>query len=342
MLPWFQDRFPLYLAPMAGITDTTFRQLCKGYGADVMVSEFVSAEGIFRKNERTMEYLDFEEAERPLGIQLFGGDPDHLAEAAKIVLDWKRPDFLDINFGCPVNKVVSKNGGSSILRDCPLLARIAGAIVKAVAPHPVTAKIRIGWSADTINATTTARILEDCGIQAVAVHGRTKEQGYSGEADWNVIAQVAEAVSIPVIGNGDIATAYDVEHRKNTTRIAGIMIGRTAMQHPWVFREIRHYLDTGTHLAPPSLPEIWAHIRRHCGMEIARQKLQPRGLEAPESAELHAMQSMRTQLMSYSRGMPGARHLREKFAHVASLAQLDDIAAENIVQNAADPQLATA
>jgi len=342
MLPWFQDRFPLYLAPMAGITDTTFRQLCKGYGADVMVSEFVSSEGIFRKNERTMEYLDFEESERPLGIQLFGGDPEHLAEAAKIVLDWKRPDFLDINFGCPVNKVVSKNGGSSILRDCPLLARIAGAIVKAVAPHPVTAKIRIGWSADTINATTTARILEECGIQAVAVHGRTKEQGYSGEADWNVIAQVAEAVRIPVIGNGDIVTAHDVEHRKNTTRIAGIMIGRTAMQHPWVFREIRHYIDTGTHLAPPSLAEIWAHIRRHCAMEIARQKLQPRGLEAPESAELHAMQSMRTQLMSYSRGMDGARQLREKFAHVASLAQLDDIAAENIAQHPSDSHLAAA
>ena len=342
MLPWFQDRFPLYLAPMAGITDTTFRQLCKGYGADVMVSEFVSSEGIFRKNERTMEYLDFEESERPLGIQLFGGDPDHLAEAAKIVLDWKRPDFLDINFGCPVNKVVSKNGGSSILRDCPLLARIAGAIVKAVAPHPVTAKIRIGWSADTINATTTARILEDCGIQAVAVHGRTKEQGYSGEADWNVIAQVAEAVRIPVIGNGDIVTAHDVEHRKSTTLIAGIMIGRTAMQHPWVFREIRHYLDTGTHLAPPSLAEIWAHIRRHCAMEIARQKLQPRGLEAPGSAELHAMQSMRTQLMSYSRGMSGARQLREKFAHVASLAQLDDIAAENIAQHPSDSHLAAA
>jgi nifR3 family TIM-barrel protein len=289
-----------------------------------------------------MEYLDFEESERPLGIQLFGGDPEHLAEAAKIVLDWKRPDFLDINFGCPVNKVVSKNGGSSILRDCPLLARIAGAIVKAVTPHPVTAKIRIGWSADTINATTTARILEDCGIQAVAVHGRTKEQGYSGEADWNVIAQVAEAVRIPVIGNGDIVTAHDVEHRKSTTRIAGIMIGRTAMQHPWVFREIRHYIDTGTHLAPPSLAEIWAHIRRHCAMEIARQKLQPRGLEAPGTAELHAMQSMRTQLMSYSRGMSGARQLREKFAHVASLAQLDDIAAENIAQHPSDSHLAAA
>jgi tRNA-dihydrouridine synthase B len=329
MLPWFQDRFPLYLAPMAGVTDTTFRQLCKEYGADVMVTEFVSAEGIFRKNERTMEYLDFEEAERPLGVQLFGGDPEHLGEAAKMVLDWKRPDFLDINFGCPVTKVVSKNGGSSLLRDCPLLARVATAIVKAVAPHPVTAKIRIGWSAETVNATTTARILEDCGIQAIAVHGRTKEQGYSGEADWNVIAEVAEAVRVPVIGNGDITNARDVEHRRNTTRISSIMIGRAAMQHPWVFREIKHYLATGTHLPPPTLDEIWRHIRRHCAREIEKQ-----------GSELHAMQSMRTQLMSYSRGMPDAKRLREAFAHVGSLAQLDDIAAENIAQHPVGPQLA--
>ena len=325
MLPWFQDRFPLYLAPMAGVTDTTFRQLCKEYGSDVMVSEFVSAEGIFRKNERTMEYLDFSESERPLGIQLFGGDPEHLAEAAKIVLEWKRPDFLDINFGCPVSKVVSKNGGSSLLRDCPLLARVASAIVKAVAPFPVTAKMRIGWSTDTINATTTARLLEDCGIQAIAVHGRTKEQGYSGLADWDVIAQVAECVRVPVIGNGDIVTAQDVELRRKTTRIAGAMIGRSAMQHPWIFREIKHYLATGTHLARPSLDEQLAHIRRHCAMETARQ-----------GNELYAMQSMRTQLMAYSRGMPDAKRLREKFAHVASLAQLDDIAAENIASRTAD------
>jgi nifR3 family TIM-barrel protein len=276
-----------------------------------------------------MEYLEFEEAERPLGVQLFGGDPEHLGEAAKMVLDWKRPDFLDINFGCPVSKVVSKNGGSAILRDCPLLARIATAIVKAVAPHPVTAKIRIGWSADTVNATTTARILEDCGIRAIAVHGRTKEQGYSGEADWNVIAEVAETVRVPVIGNGDITNARDVEHHKSTTRISGIMIGRAAMQHPWVFREIKHYLATGEHLHPPTLDEIWRHIRRHCAREIEKQ-----------GSELHAMQSMRTQLMSYSRGMPGARQLREKFAHVGSLAQLDDIAAENVAQHPAGSQLA--
>ncbi len=324
MLPWFDGKFPLYLAPMAGVTDTTFRQLCKEYGADVMVTEFVSAEGIFRRNERTMEYLDFEEAERPLGVQLFGGDPDHLGEAAKIVCDWKRPDFIDINFGCPVSKVVSKNGGSSLLRDCPLLERIASAIVKAVAPLPVTAKIRIGWSADTVNATTTARILEGCGIQALAVHGRTKEQGYSGLANWDVIAEVAATVKIPVIGNGDITTPQDVEHRRRTTGVAGIMIGRAAMQHPWIFRQIKHFLATGTHLPPPPLPEIWALVRRHCANEIARI-----------GSELHAMQSMRTQLMSYSRGMPDAKRLREQFTRVESLSQLDTIAAENLRANEA-------
>ena len=319
MLPWFQDSFPLYLAPMAGVTDTTFRQLCKEFGADVMVTEFVSAEGIFRKNERTMEYLDFEEAERPLGVQLFGGDPEHLGEAARIVCDWKRPDFIDINFGCPVSKVVSKNGGSSILRDCPLLARIATAIVKAAAPLPVTAKIRIGWSQDTINATTTARILEECGIQAVAVHGRTKEQGYTGLADWDVIGEVAAAVKIPVIGNGDLVTPQDVELRKKTTGVAGVMIGRAAMQHPWVFRQIKHFLATGEHLPAPTLPEIWAHVRRHCANEIGRQ-----------GSELHAMQSMRTQLMAYSRGMPDAKRLRERFTRVESLMQLDVIAEDNM------------
>ena len=319
MLPWFQNQFPLYLAPMAGITDTTFRQLCKEYGADVMVSEFVSAEGIFRRNERTLEYLDFVDAERPLGIQLFGADPDHLGEAAKMVVDWKQPDFIDINFGCPVNKVVSKNGGSSLLRDCPLLGRVARAIVNAVAPFPVTAKIRIGWNAEAINATTTARILEDCGIQAIAVHGRTKEQGYGGLANWEVIDAVARSVQVPVIGNGDLANARDVEHRRKTTAISGVMIGRAAMQHPWVFREIKHYFSTGRHLAPPPLQEIWTHVRRHCAREVQRQ-----------GSELHAMQSMRTQLMAYTRGMPDAKRLREKFAHVASLAQLDDIAAESL------------
>ena len=318
MLPWFQNQFPLYLAPMAGVTDTIFRQLCKEHGADVMVTEFVSAEGVFRRNERTLEYLEFEDGERPLGVQLFGGDPEHLGEAARMIMDWKRPDFIDLNFGCPVNKVVSKNGGSSLLRDCPLLERVARAVVKAAAPFPVTAKIRIGWNAQTINACTTARILEDCGVQAVAVHGRTKEQGYRGEADWDVIAQVAAAVKIPVIGNGDIASAGDLERRR-TTGIRGAMIGRAAMGAPWIFRELKHRGADGNPPPVPSVEERWALIRRHCQLHAERR-----------GHETSAMHSMRSRLMAYSRGMPDAKALRARFARVASLAELDDVIAAHL------------
>src|SRR4026208_2168295 len=210
LLPWFFEQFPLYLAPMAGVSDKIFRQLCKAYGADVLTTEFVSAEGIFRRNARTREYLDFDEIERPIGVQLFGADGKHMAEAACQVVDWVRPDFIDLNFGCPVNKVVSRNGGSALLKDCPTLTSVAKAVVDAVAPLPVTAKIRIGWDADLINAVRVAEILVDQGIAAITVHGRTRAQGYSGAADWQVIGEVAAAVSVPVIGNGDITSPADV------------------------------------------------------------------------------------------------------------------------------------
>ena len=329
MLPWFQDQHPLYLAPMAGVTDSIFRRLCKEQGADVMVTEFVSAEGIFRRNERTMEYLDFEEDERPLGVQLFGGDPDHLAEAARMVLDWKRPDFLDLNFGCPVNKVVSKMGGSALLRDCPLLERVATAVVRAVAPHPVTAKIRIGWSAAEVNAVRTARLLEGAGVQAIAVHGRTKEQGYSGTADWDVIAAVAASVRIPVIGNGDVTGALDYASRLGTG-VAGIMIGRAAMSAPWIFREIKHWQRTGELLPPPSLEWQWDFIARHCRAVVER-----------EGSEAYALASMRTRLMAYSRGMPQAKHLRGRFSHVGSMLELEEIAGESLLGDAStEPALA--
>src|SRR5216110_2279812 len=186
-LPWFSG-FPLYLAPMAGVSDKIFRQFCKERGADVLLTEFVSAEGVFRRNDRTREYLDFDECERPIGVQLFGGNAEHMAEAAKQVVDWVAPDFIDLNFGCPVNKVVAKNGGSALLKDCPVLASVAAAVVRAVAPLTVTAKIRIGWDADSINAPRVARILLDAGIAAITVHGRTRAQSYAGAADWEVIA----------------------------------------------------------------------------------------------------------------------------------------------------------
>src|SRR5256885_8972030 len=260
-LPWFTPlKFPLYLAPMAGVSDKIFRQFCKERGADVLVTEFVSAEGVFRRNDRTREYLDFDECERPIGVQLFGGDAAHMADAARNVVDWVRPDFIDLNFGCPVNKVVSKNGGSALLKDCPTLASVANAVVRAIAPLPTTAKIRIGWDADSVNAVRVAKILADAGIAALTVHGRTRAQGYSGAADWNVIAEVAAEVSIPVIGNGDLATAADVAKRRRETGIAGAMIGRAAMSSPWIFRETKAHLAKGAIVDPPTLDEHWKLI----------------------------------------------------------------------------------
>src|SRR5437868_8157645 len=250
-LPWFSDNFPLYLAPMAGVTDKVFRQICKGHGADILVTEFVSAEGVFRRNERTREYLDFDRCERPLGVQLFGADAAHMAEAAKHVIDWVRPDFIDLNFGCPVNKVVAKNGGSALLKDCPTLAAVAEAVVHAVTPVPVTAKIRIGWDTDSINAPRVARILEGTGVRALAVHGRTRAQGYSGLADWSVIGEVVAAVSIPVVGNGDLTNGQEVARRRAETGIAGAMIGRAAMSSPWIVGQVKHYFATGEHLVSP-------------------------------------------------------------------------------------------
>src|SRR5437870_7021784 len=180
-----------------------------------------------------------------------------MAEAACQVVDWVRPDFIDLNFGCPVNKVVSKNGGSALLKDCPTLASVATAVVRAIAPVPVTAKIRIGWDGHSINAVRVAGLLVDAGIAAITVHGRTRAQGYAGAADWDVIGQVAAAVSIPVIGNGDLSSAADVAKRRRETGISGAMIGRAAMTAPWIFREVKSYLATGEMVDPPGLPEKW-------------------------------------------------------------------------------------
>lgn len=318
MPPWFSG-FPLYLAPMAGVSDKIFRQLCKEYGADVLITEFVSAEGIFLRNQRTREYLDFDEIECPIGVQLFGANAEQMAEAARQVVDWVRPDFIDLNFGCPVNKVVCKNGGSALLKDCATLAKIAALVVRAVSPMPVTAKIRIGWDADSINATRVAKILVDAGISALTVHGRTRAQGYSGTADWNVIAEVAAAVAIPVIGNGDLSTAVDVAKRRRETGIAGAMIGRAAMRAPWIFRETKAYLATGEIVDQPDLGEKWNLILRHCQLAVRQW-----GVEEP------AIRSMRARLMAYAHGMPDAKRLREKFAHVSTLLEIEAIAKENI------------
>lgn len=309
---------------MAGVTDVVFRRLCKELGADVMVTEFVSAEGIVRRDDRTRHYTEFEDSQRPVGVQLFGANPASMAEAARKVVDWKEPDFIDLNFGCPVNKVVAKNGGSSLLRNCPVLGAVASAVAKAVSV-PVTAKIRIGWDGTSINAVEVTRLLEDCGVAAVTIHGRTRAQGYSGEANWDVIAACAEAVAIPVIGNGDIANGRDAEHRLRTTKVRGLMIGRAAMSYPWVFREARTWLDAGVHAPPVSPQERWEFILRHCRLMMETGRF---------DNGRSVMQAMRARLMAYTRGLPGGRQLRTRFCHIDSIAELEDIAASWLARDA--------
>lgn len=317
-LPWFAGgRFPVFLAPMAGVTDSTFRTICKEFGADVMVTEFVSADGIRHRNQRTRDYLRFTEAERPLGVQLFGADPGRLGAAAAEVVEWVGPDFIDLNFGCPVNKVVCRNGGSALLKDCPLLERVVASVVRAVAPVPVTAKIRIGWSEGMINAVETARRIEGAGGRAVAVHGRTRSQGYSGEANWDVIGEVKRAVGIPVIGNGDLATPDDVRRRRIETGVDGVMIGRAAMAAPWIFAGIKSWIETGEALAAPDHGFRWRLIRRHCERTVERV-----------GDERLAMRHMRGRLMAYSKGMPSGKQLRVRFSGVETLGQLDEIRAD--------------
>ncbi len=307
---------------MAGVTDLIFRQICKEMGADVMVTEFVSAEGIMQADDRTRKYTEFSEEQRPVGVQLFGADGERMGEAARKIIDkglaGRRPDFIDINFGCPVNKVVSRNGGSSLLRDCPLLASVALGVAKAVGDDvPVTAKIRIGWDADSVNAVEVARTLEDCGMKAIAVHGRTRAQGYSGEADWAVIDEVARAVTLPVIGNGESPTGEDLARRKRETAVSGAMIGRAAMQNPWVFREAKHFLKTGEVMAPVPLEERWTLILRHCKMAVDSGRY---------GSERQTLTAMRGRLMAYCKGFPGAKDLRQRLCQVDSVSSVEALA----------------
>lgn len=301
----------LFLAPMAGVTNSVFRRICKKRGADILTSEFVSAEGILHRNERTAHYVEFLPEERPLGVQLFGADPEQLARGAAAVIEWVNPDFLDLNFGCPVNKVVCKNGGSALLRDGKSLAAIAAAVLHAASPTPVTAKIRIGWDATSINATDNARRLEDAGIQRLTIHGRTRAQGYSGEADWDVIAAAAAALQIPVVGNGDINSAAVALQRWEQAPVSGLMIGRAAMTSPWIFQEIRAAFRGDAAPPPPTLADRWDLIEEHCREELARWRQTAKGMHA-----------MRSRLMAYSRGLPASRDLRRRFGQVETLEQL--------------------
>ncbi|MGW9684523.1 tRNA dihydrouridine synthase DusB [Flagellimonas sp. 2504JD1-5] len=260
--------FPLLLAPMEDVSDPPFRALCKEQGADVVYTEFISSEGLIRDAAKSVIKLDIYEKERPVGIQIFGAELDSMLQAVDIV-EKSNPDIIDINFGCPVKKVVSKNAGAGILRDIPLMVKLTEEIVKQT-KLPVTVKTRLGWDTNSIKIVEVAERLQDVGIKAIAIHGRTRVQMYKGDADWKPIAEVKnnQRMQIPVFGNGDVDTPEAAVKMRDEYGLDGAMIGRASIGNPWFFNEVKHFFKTGEHLAPPSMEERVNAARRHLQMSI--------------------------------------------------------------------------
>jgi tRNA-dihydrouridine synthase B len=260
--------FPLLLAPMEDVSDPPFRALCKKHGADLMYTEFISSEGLIRDAAKSVQKLDIYEYERPVGIQIFGYDIVSMRQAAEII-EKTNPDIIDINFGCPVKKVTCKGAGAGMLQDIPKLVRMTEEIVKST-NLPVTVKTRLGWDEDTKFVVSTAEKLQDVGIEAISIHGRTRKQLYKGEADWTLIGDVKNnpRMRIPVFGNGDIDSPEKALEYKNRYGIDGIMIGRASIGYPWVFNEIKHFLNTGTHLASPGIAERVQAAKDHLQMSV--------------------------------------------------------------------------
>lgn len=255
--------FPLLLAPMEDVSDPPFRALCKQHGADLMYTEFISSEGLIRHAAKSKMKLDIYEEERPVGIQVFGAELDSMIEAVKII-EQTNPDIIDINYGCPVKKVVCKGAGSGILKDIPKMIRLTEAIVKAT-NLPVTVKTRLGWDDESKHIVEVAERLQDVGIEALSIHGRTRVQMYKGDADWTLIGEVKNnpRMHIPIFGNGDINTPEKAVQYKNTYGVDGIMIGRASIGYPWIFNEIKHFMKTGEHLPKPGIQERVEATRQH-------------------------------------------------------------------------------
>lgn len=302
--------FPLLLAPMEDVSDPPFRQVCKENGADMMYTEFVSSEGLIRNAHKSVQKLDIFEYERPIGIQLFGSDVDTMAECTRIATG-ANPDLIDINYGCPVKKVACRGAGAALLQDVPLMTKMTEEVVKAT--HlPVTVKTRLGWDESTKNIEEVAERLQDVGIQALSIHGRTRAQLYKGEADWTLIAKVKNnpRIKIPIFGNGDIDSPEKALDYKNRFGVDGIMIGRAAIGYPWIFNEIKHFLATGEYLDAPKMVQRVAAARQHLNFSIQWK------------GDILGMLEMRRHYSNYFRGLPHFKEYRVKLVQTLEKEEL--------------------
>jgi tRNA-dihydrouridine synthase B len=308
--------FPLLLAPMEDVSDPPFRAVCKANGADLMYTEFISSEGLIRDAIKSRQKLDIFESERPVGIQIFGGDEEAMALSARIV-DAVNPDLLDINFGCPVKKVVTKGAGAAVLKDIDLMIRLTKAVVDSTS-LPVTVKTRLGWDHDSINIEEVAERLQDVGIKALAIHGRTRCQLYKGTADWSPIAKVKNnpRIRIPIFGNGDIDSPEKAVEYKNRYGVDGVMIGRAAIGYPWIFDEIKHYIRTGTHLAPPTIQQRVDVIRQHLLRSVEWKGLKP------------GVNEMRRHYTNYLKGLPNIKEYRLKLVTISEVEEIEEVLQE--------------
>jgi len=305
--------FPLLLAPMEDVSDPPFRALCKKFGADLMFSEFISSEGLIRDAIKSRKKLDIFDYERPIGIQIFGGDEEAMAMSAKIV-ETVEPDLVDINFGCPVKKVVSKGAGAGVLKDIDLMVRLTKAVVKST--HlPVTVKTRIGWDFDSINIDEVAEKLQEVGVKAISLHARTRSQMYKGKADWEYVSRLKKNpnIEIPIFGNGDIDSPERANEYRQKYACDGIMIGRASIGNPWIFRNIKHFFSTGEIMPVPSLKE-----RISATLEHAKMSVEWKG-------EKTGLLEMRRHYANYFKGVSNFKEVRTKLLHAEYLNELNDI-----------------
>lgn len=310
--------FPLLLAPMEDVSDPPFRAVCKDNGADLMYTEFISSEGLIRDAIKSKRKLDIFDYERPVGIQIFGGDEDSLSLAAKIV-DVTAPDLLDINFGCPVKKVACKGAGAGVLKDLPLMVRLTEAVVKSTT-LPVTVKTRLGWDNDSLNIEEVAERLQDVGIKALAIHGRTRMQMYKGSADWTLIGKIKNnpRIKIPIFGNGDIDSPEKAVEYRNRYGVDGIMVGRAAIGYPWIFDEIKHFMATGEHLPSPSIEQRIEVCRKHL-----RRSYEWKG-------PIVGILEMRRHYANYLKGLPNIKEFRSRLVTLKTIEEIEDVLTEII------------